>query len=188
MKNNTQKLAQAALLMAICLLAQYFKNISAYITGPLINACLIIAVLAIGLSYALLLSVITPITAFFFTGSPIMAAIPLMFPVIMTGNIILVLFAYYFQKKLTVSWRLPLGLVLGSICKAAFMALVIIGILFPSFGDNIAAHLPKPEALPAVLATARITFSVTQLVTALLGSLLALLIWTPLKAYLKTER
>lgn len=187
MKSNTKKLAQTALLLAICLLAQYFKNISVYITGPVINACLIIAALAIGLGYALILSVITPITAFFFTGSPIMAAIWLMFPAIMAGNAILVLFAYYFQKKLKTSWRLPAGLLLGSICKALFMAAVIVGVLLPAFGDNIASHLPKPEALPGVLATARVTFSATQLVTALIGSLLAWLIWTPLKSYLKNE-
>ena len=86
------------------------------------------------------------------------------------------------------SWRLPLGMVLGSICKAVFMAAVIVGILLPVFGDNIVSHLPKPEALPGVLATARVTFSVTQLVTALIGSLLAWLIWNPLKVYLKGEK
>ncbi len=187
MKSNTKKLAQAALLLAICLLSQYFKNLSVYITGPVINACLIIATLAVGLPWALLLSVITPVTAFFISGSPIMAAIPLMFPAVMAGNAILVLFAYYFEKKLKTSWRLPAGLICGSLCKALFMGLVIVGVLLPVFGSNIASHLPKPEALPGVLATAKVTFSVTQLVTGLIGSVLAYLIWMPLKKYLKNE-
>lgn len=181
MKHNTKKLAQAALLLAICLIAQYFKNISVYITGPIINACLIIAALAIGPVYALILSVITPVTAFFFTGSPIMAAIPLMFPVIMAGNAILALGSWYFYKKLTFRYRLVFGMIAGSIVKAAFMGLVIVGVLLPSFGSNIASHLPKPEALPGVLAAARVTFSWTQLFAGLIGSALAWMIWIPLK-------
>jgi len=187
MKLNTKKLAQTALLLAICLVAQYFKNVSVYISGPIINTCLIICALTAGPGYALFLSVITPVTAFFFTGSPIMAAIPLMFPAIMAGNAILALVTWYFHTKIKTSWSLAAGMIIGSILKAVFMALLIVGVLLPVFGSNIAGKLPKPEALPGVLATARITFSVTQLTTALIGSVFAYLIWTPLKAYLKTE-
>lgn len=187
MNTNTKKLAQAALLLAICLLSQYFKNLSVYITGPVINACLIIAALAVGLPWALILAVITPVTAFFITGSPIMAGIPLMFPAVMAGNAILVLFTYYFEKKMKFTWRLAAGLAAGSICKAVFMGIVIAGILLPVFGSNISSHLPKPEALPGVLAAARVTFSFTQLITAFIGSILAYIIWMPLKKYLNSE-
>lgn len=187
MHSNTKKLAQAALILAICLMAQYFKNVSVYISGPIINACLIIAALSVSLGYGMILSVITPITAFFYTGSPIMASIPLMFPAIMAGNAILTWFVWYFHKKSSSAKSLLTGMILGSIVKAAFMAIVIVGILLPVFGNNIASRLPKPEALPGVLATARITFSVTQLIAALLGCALAWAIWTPLKNYLKNE-
>ena len=187
MHSNTKKLAQAALLLTICLMAQYFKNFSVYISGPIINACLIIAALSVGIGYGMILSVITPITAFFFTGSPIMASIPLMFPAVMAGNAILTWFVWYFYKKSKTSGNLITGMVLGSIAKSVFMAAVIVGILLPVFGDNIASRLPKPEALPGVLATARVTFSVTQLIAALLGCALAWVIWTPLKNYLKNE-
>ena len=67
------------------------------------------------------------------------------------------------------------------------MGILIVLILLPTFGDQIAAKLPKPAALPAVLQTAKITFSVTQLTTALIGSLIAYLIWIPLSRYLKSE-
>lgn len=188
MNTTTKKLAQTALILAICLLSQYFKNLSVYITGPIINACLLIAALGIGLPWALLLSVITPITAFFISGSPIMAGIPLMFPAIMAGNAILVCVTWYFEKKLHFAFKLPAGMIVGSILKALFMALVIVGVLLPVFGGGIASHLPKPEALPKVLATAKITFSVTQLVTSLFGSVLAYAVWLPLKKYLSTEK
>ena len=187
MNSKTKKLAQTALLLTICLLSQYFKNLSVYITGPVINACLILCVLTAGLAWASILCVVTPITAFFIAGSPIMAGIPLMFPAIMAGNFILVFFTWLFEKKTSLRFRLPAGLIAGSVLKGLFMGLVIAGVLLPVFGTNIASHLPKPEALPGVLAAARTTFSVTQLVTALIGSALSYIIWIPLKKYLKNE-
>ena len=116
-----------------------------------------------------------------------MAAIPLMFPAVMAGNAVLAITVWYFQEKTSFKWRLPAGLVAGSVLKAIFMGVVIVLIILPIFGDNIASKLPKPEALPMVLATAKVTFSITQLTTALIGSALAYVIWMPLKKYLKTE-
>ena len=191
MKLSTRQLAQTALLLAICIASQFFKNLSVYITGPVVNTTIIIAVLAVGLWSGILISVIAPVTAFFISGSPIMAAIPLMFPSVMGGNMILAVCAWYstryFQNKPKFKGNLPAGLIAGSVLKAAFMGILIVLILLPAFGGNIAARLPKPEALPGVLATAKITFSVTQLITALTGSLLAYIIWMPLKKYLRAE-
>lgn len=188
MKLTTKQLVQTALLLTVCIISQYFKNVSVYITGPIVNTVIIIAVLSVGLASGLLISIITPVTAFFFTGSPIMAAIPLMFPVIMIGNSILALTVWYFQNKRTASYRLILGMTVGTIGKAAFLGIMAVLVLLPLFGESIAARLPRPEALPAVLHTAKITFSVTQLITAAIGSVLAYLIWIPLKRYLNAAR
>ena len=196
MKFTTRGLVQTGLLLAVCIASQFFKNLSGYLTGPIVNTTIILAVLAVGLWSGILIGVIAPVSAFFISGSPIMAAIPLMFPVIMGGNIILAVCVQFFYTKKSVSGksntskgsasqRLITGLILGSVLKAAFMGAVIVLILLPSFGSNIAARLPKPEALPGVLATARITFSLTQLITALTGSLLAYLVWIPLRKYLE---
>lgn len=187
MKITTKQLVQTALLLAICIASQYFKNLSVYITGPIVNLTIIIATLAVGLWSGILLSIIAPITAFFFTGSPIMAAIPLMFPAVMAGNAVLAITVWYFQNKFSFKWKLPVGLIAGSVLKAIFMGIVIVLIILPIFGNNIAAKLPNPDALPKVLATAKVTFSITQLTTALIGSALAYVIWLPLKKYLKTE-
>lgn len=187
MKPSTRQLAQSALLLAICILSQYFKNFSVYITGPVVNTVIIIAVLAVGLWSALIISIIAPVTAFLFTGSPIMAAIPLMFPAVMAGNIVLAITVWYFQNKLSFQGHLPAGLIAGSVLKAVFMGVVIVLILLPLFGNHVASKLPNADALPIVLATAKTTFSVTQLITALIGSVLAYLIWLPLKKYLKSN-
>lgn len=187
MNIKTRQLVQTALLLALCIASQYFKNLSVYITGPIVNVTILIATLAVGLWSGIFLSIVAPVTAFFFTGSPIMAAIPLMFPAVMAGNAVLAVTVWYFQNKLSFKGKLPVGLIAGSVLKAIFMGVVIVLIILPIFGSNIATKLPNPDALPKVLATAKVTFSITQLTTALIGSALTYVIWLPLKKYLKTE-
>ncbi len=75
MKITTKQLVQTALLLTICIVSQYFKNLSVYITGPIVNLTIILAVLSVGLWSGLLLSIIAPVTAFF--SSP---ALPLWQP------------------------------------------------------------------------------------------------------------
>ena len=82
MKISTKQLMQTALLLAICIASQFLKNLSVYLTGPVVNTTIIIAVLAVSLWSGLIISIIAPVTAFFISGSPLMAAIPLMFPAV----------------------------------------------------------------------------------------------------------
>ena len=100
MKLKTRQITVTAILLAICIVSQFFKNVSVYLTGPIINAALILTTVYDGLACGIILSIITPITSFFITGSPIMAAIPAMFPCIMIGNIILVLAEMQFWSLL----------------------------------------------------------------------------------------
>lgn len=187
MKITAKQITKTAVLLALCILSQYFKNLSVLLTGSIVNCILIIATLAVGMASGVILSIIAPITAFFFTGSPIMAAIPWMFPVVMAGNLILVVSVGYFYNKTSFKGNLEIGMVIGSAAKSAFMGIVIVLLLLPNYSDAIASRLPKPEALPKVLATARTTFSTTQLVTALIGSALAWLIWLRLSKVVKNE-
>lgn len=179
-KITTSQLVICASLLALCIVSQYFKNLSVFITGPIINACIILAVLFVGLSGAIIISVITPITAFLLTGSPIMAGIPLMFPAIMIGNSLLAVFTWLFTKKFKFHFHIETGMIIGSVCKAAFMGISIVLVLFPLFSQNII--LPNGNVMPApVLNTAKLTFSVYQFITALLGSIYASVLRVPLK-------
>lgn len=177
-KLNTKALAQAAILLAICIISQFFKNLSVYITGPVINACLIICVLTAGLSWAIVLSVITPVTSFIITGSPIMSAIPVIIPCVMAGNILLVVAVALLKDKPNKSIGFWLSMITGSVAKALFMGIVIALIIIPSL---------LPEAMLPKMSVFQTTFSVTQLITAFIGSALAYIIWLPLKKYLKSE-
>ena len=166
MKISTKQIALTALLLAICIGSQFFKNASVYITGPIINAALIIAVIYCGLACGIILSVITPVTAFLITGSPIMTALPAMFPCIMAGNVVLVVTVFLLKKKL------PLAVIAGAIVKAAVMGIAISLILLPNF---------LPEKMMPMLSALQLQFSVTQGVTALIGGAYALVINLVLK-------
>ena len=169
---TTKQITTTAVLLAICIVSQFFKNTSVYITGPIINACLIIAALGAGMACGIILSVITPVTSFLITGSPIMSAIPAIIPCVMIGNIILVVAVSLIAKKIKGNAGLIAGMAAGSIVKALFMGVVIALVLIPSL---------LPEAMVPKMAVFQTTFSVTQLITAVIGSVLAFVIWIPLK-------
>lgn len=56
MKMKTRQITVTAIMLAICIASQFFKNLSVYITGPVINAALILTVLYAGLACGIILS------------------------------------------------------------------------------------------------------------------------------------
>lgn len=167
MKITTKQITFTAILLAICIVSQVFKNLSVFITGPIINAALILAAIYCGLVSGTILSIITPITAFFITGSPVMAAIPLMFPCIMLGNFVLVLAAAKLNGLVKKPLGFPVSMVIGSFVKALVMGVTISLLVLPNF---------LPEAMEKMLPVLQAQFSTTQLITALIGSVYAFII------------
>ncbi|MBE5997408.1 MAG: ECF transporter S component [Lachnospiraceae bacterium] len=170
---NTKMIARTGILLAICIVFQLLKGISVYITGPAVNAVIVIAVLSTGLVSGLIISVIAPLVAFLVGATPILQLIPLMLPVIMISNCIIAFAAYFYKKNGNV-----LSLILGSAAKAAFLWLLVWYVMLPVFGANI----PDPAKMAM-----KTTFSITQLVTALLGCAIALIIWKPLEKALQSR-
>ena len=76
MKLKTRQITVTAILLAICIVSQFFKNLNVYITGPIINAALILTTVYAGLACGIILSVITPITSFFIAAPRIHASKP----------------------------------------------------------------------------------------------------------------
>lgn len=179
MNTKTKKITAAGALLAICIVSQLFKNFSVYITGPIINACLILAVLTCGIFWAAVLAIVTPVTAFLITGAPVMKVVPAIMPLIMSGNLILVIAVWIFVRKSKKHLNVLLGGIVGSVAKAAFMALTI------SYG--LLTTVTLPEAMQAKLPVLQTTYSVTQLITALIGVAYALVIWAALKKAFTTE-
>lgn len=171
MKISTKKLAVTALMLALCIVSQLFKNLSVYITGPIINLILLITLLYAGRGCAFVLSVITPITAFIITGSPIMAAMPIVMVAVMAGNAIYV-WAFDIAQQL---WRkMYISVAVASVAKGALMGVSISLLILPLLGP--ASGLPEKA-----LAVAKTTFSVTQLICALVGGVIACIVWPMVK-------
>ena len=61
MKLTTKQIAMTAVMLAVCIVSQFFKNTSVFITGPIINAALVIVTVYCGLACGIILSVITTI-------------------------------------------------------------------------------------------------------------------------------
>lgn len=173
---SVKQLCRTALLLALCIASQFLKNTSVYITGSIVNAILIIAVLSGGFQSGAVISIIAPLTSWWITASPLMSALPLIVPCIMIGNLILIA-AVSVSVRSRATWSLPVALASGSCIKALFLWFAIVKVVLTVFGPSSA--LPEK-----VLLTARTTFSLTQLLTAWIGSALAMLIWLPLKKYL----
>ena len=178
---STKQIAIGGVLLAIMIGSQFFKNLSVYITGPIVNAVLVIVTLTLGLVMGIIFSIIAPITAFLITGSPVVAAAPhLMIPAIALGNIIMCVAVYVFYKNIKnkLFIGLPVGLVVGSVLKALFMGAVISNFILPKFCTSL------PEK---AIGIAQKTFSVVQLFTALIASAVVMLIWIPAGKYLLKE-
>ena len=180
-KITTKQIAIGGVLLAIMIVSMFFKNLSVYITGPIVNATLIIATLTLGLVMGIILSIIAPIASFLITGSPIVAAAPfLMIPAIALGNIIMCVCVYVFYKSIKnkLAIGLPVGLIAGSVLKALFMGAVISNFILVRF-----VNLPKPE----MIKVAQKTFSITQLFTALIASAFVYVIWLAAGKFLVKE-
>lgn len=180
MKMKTRTITVTAIMVALCVVVQLFKNPGTIpITGGLINLIIIIDTLYCGLVSGIILSAVAPITSFIITQSPIIAAVPMILPFIMVGNMVLVIFVWIIRcKKLELN-LLPLSLVAGSIAKWGVMTLSIVKWILPTFGSDLA---PKMYNMAAV------TYSTTQLYAALVGTALACIIWPILKLGVKRSR
>ncbi|HAH75691.1 Protein of unknown function [Kandleria vitulina] len=164
---NTKTITLTGVLLAVCIVFQLFKGISPFISGPVVNAVIIIATAAVGLWSGTAIALISPIVAYFLGATPILQVIPLMIPVIMAGNWIMA-GATVLYKKNNEDLRGIATLVVGAVLKAAFLWFMVSFIMLPTFGKNI----PTPQQIAM-----KTMFSTVQLITALIGIVIALLLW-----------
>ena len=160
---SLRNLTTTALLLALCIVFQSLKSISVYLTGSAVNCILVVATLYCGIYSGTFIALITPVVAFLIGATPIMNVIPLMMPVIMIGNELLVLGVALVKKK-----QLEIGMALGCVVKAVFLWLTVWYAVLPTFGGE----MPQP-----MVTTVKATFSLTQLVTACIGCVIAWVIY-----------
>ena len=176
MNKNTRNIALTALFIGICVVFQGLKVISVYLTGPIVNACIIITTFVCGLPYGLIIAIVTPLIAYLMGFTPVLHLLPSLLPVIMVGNVIIVLASYLFIKHIDNKRLSYIYLFSGSLFKALFMGILVVFVLIPIFGSNI------PQVAQN---TIKMTFSLTQLITALIGIIISLLAYSRLKYIIK---
>jgi len=172
-------ITQTAIFIALLVSAQAFtRPMGQFVTGSSVNFILVVTVILIGLSSAAVVAVVSPIFAFLIIGAP---AFPVILPFIMLGNLALVV-AFHFisgqsftnpDKKAYI--RICLAGIIGSFLKFLVLWIGIVQIALSIIPD---LRPPQIDAMSAA-------FSWPQLVTALIGSGLAIIIMPTLMRALK---
>lgn len=134
------------------------------ITGSIVNMLLIISVMVCGLSSGVCVAILSPVAAKFFGIGPLISIIPL----IALGNLISVLIWYFLgnQKKHDMY-----ALLSGALAKYLVLYISIV-----KFAVPVLLQLPEKQAF--IISN---MFSISQLITALLGGILALIVYPRLK-------
>lgn len=171
MKNSSQKLVRASILLALCIAIQFigrtFPVINQFLVGPIINAILLITAWYCGIWYGVAVGTLTPLMAFLVgqLPSPMMPFIPF----IMIGNIIFVVIFGILMKKSVVGKGIGVGI--GSVCKFAFLymsALKLVPLFKIGFKAKVYKNLVFMMGFP-------------QLITAIIGGIIAIIIISLMK-------
>lgn len=180
MKKKIRWITETALMLALLVSLQAItKPLGQIVTGSCVNAILAISVLVGGLGCGLTVALISPVLAFLLGIAPM----PLTVPVIMAGNCVYVLLLYLLADK---TGKKPLkqliAWVVAAAAKFAVLYLLVAKLICVVLADSlIAAGAMKPPMVQAL----PVTFGVTQLITALLGGAVALVIVPVLRKALK---
>ena len=179
--SNKQKIfwiTRTAVFVALLVVLQTVtKSMGQYVTGSLVNLVLIASTLLGGMLCGITVALLSPIFAFLLGIGPAMFPIV---PAIMLGNLSIVLLWHLFAgrtQETKKTLRYVAALIVGAVTKFLVLYLSIVRLVVP-----IILKMPEPQAT-AISAS----FSLPQLITALIGGILALLIVPVLKKAIKPQ-
>ena len=174
MNKTIRWITQTAILLALLVTLQALtKGFGQFVTGSCVNAILAVTALVAGLSSAVVVALVSPVLAFLLGIAPQILTVP----AIMIGNTVYVVLLYCIAGKdgKNVVRRAAAWLV-AAFAKFAALYAVVVWIICGVLSEQLlsAGTLKEPmlNVLPA-------TFSWPQLITALIGGAVAMLI-TPL--------
>ena len=161
MKKKTLWIAETAVMIALLVALQGLtKPAGQFVTGSCVNLILGVSTLVGGLWCGLTVALLSPFFAFALGIGPALIQIV---PAIAVGNIVLVLVLFSLCRKAKKLSPLSYGgAVVASVCKFAVLYALVVLLLLPLLG--------LPEKQVAMMSA---MFSWPQLVTALIGSFLA---------------
>ena len=170
-------ITETAVLMALLIVLQWVtKPLGQLVTGSCVNAVLAVTVLMVGSSSGLTVALISPVCAYLFGIAPNLVALP----AIMAGNAVFVLLLRLLCGKAL--WRRITAWLAAAVGKFAVLyILVVVLVCGPLSGTLLEAGLMKKPMIAAMTAS----FGWPQLVTALIGGALALMLVPILKKALQ---
>lgn len=180
MKNNKAiYITQTAVMLALLIGVQFItRSFGQFVTGSMVNLILLVSVFIIGIYGGVTIAVLSPILAFLAGIGPAFIQI---IPFIAIGNALFVTVAWLISKNyigklsakdITIS---TIGLIAASISKFLFLWLGLVTIALP-----LIPGIKEKQA--AVIGAA---YSWPQLITALIGSMLVMMIVPQLKKAIK---
>jgi len=176
-------ITQTAVFVAILVCIQVFTGpLGQFVTGSMVNFTLVAACVLIGLPAAAIVGVLSPFIAFLITGRTIF---PVLIPFVMVGNVALVAAVSFISVKSFVNLnivayaRIGAAIIVGSVLKFLILWVGVVHVALPFL---------IPGILPPQVTNLSAMFSWPQLVTALIGSTLAMIIMPNLMRALKITR
>lgn len=170
MKKRVLFITQTAIMLALLIVVQLLtRSLSQFVTGSLVNLILLVSTFVIGLAGGTIVAVISPFLAFALGIGPAFIQIVIFVSI---ANLIIITVAYLLAKKTikgkTISDYLVSGsgLAIASVLKTAFLWIGLVSFALPLIPGL------KPQQIKVITAS----FTWPQLITALIGSVLAMMI------------
>lgn len=169
---------ETAVMLALLIALQYLtKGFGQFVTGSCVNAILAISTLLSGLGSGVTVAILSPVLAYLLGIAPQVLVVP----AIMIANTVFVFLLNFLTKDRKRIMQI-IGWLTAAVFKFATLYLIVAKIICGLLANSLlaAGSLKQPmlQALPA-------TFSWPQLVTALIGGGVALLIVPALKKALR---
>ena len=190
MRKRVLWITETAVMLALLICLQWVGSFvpdqmtKQLITGSMVNCVLVVTVLVAGMSSGITVAVISPVCAFLFGIAPnFITVVP-----IMLGNACyVVLLRLIIGKQNCSAWKQDVALVVAATAKFALLYLLVVklicgaasgALLGKKLGDIVVLAPPMLKMLPTM-------FAWPQLVTALVGGCIGLLIASILKKSLR---
>lgn len=145
-----------------------------YITGSLVNCVLAVSALTAGLSSGLVIALLSPIFAYLLGIAPQLVVVP----AIMAGNCALVLVLWAVGRGEAPMWRKAVAVVLAAVCKFVVLYLLVVQVICGVGASFLLGQsfFGAPVLLQPMIQALPLTFSWPQLITALIGGTLGVLV------------
>ena len=176
MKKNIRWITETAVMLALLVALQAVtKPLGQLVTGSFVNAILALTVLLVGISGGVTVALISPIFAFLLGIAPNFVTV---LPIMLGNTCFVVLLRLIAGKSHKPVWRQPVALIAAAGVKFGVLYLLVVevicglasgALLGKTLGDIVVLAPPMLKMLPTM-------FAWPQLITALIGGAVALLI------------